>query len=762
MLRPGIIGAVLAACLFAAATGAGAQSFKAFVVKDIRVDGLQRTEPGTVFSYLPVKVGETMNEDKAQQAVRALFATGFFQDVRLEVENEVLVVIVQERPAIAQIDFTGLREFEPDNIRKALRELGLADGRIFDRSLLDTAEQEIKRQYLSRGLYAAQVQVTVTPLERNRVGISFAVTEGEVAKIRGINIVGAQAFDEDDLVDLFVLRTPGLLTWYTKHDRYSREKLAADLETLRSHYQNRGYIDFTIESTQVSITPDRQDIYITVNVIEGEKYTVSEVELSGQMLVPKEELEKLVQLKAGDVFSREKLAASTKAISERLGNDGYAFANANAVPNFDKEKRSVAFNIVIDPGRRVYVRRINVAGNSKTRDEVVRREMRQLEGAFYDSSKIQLSKRRIDRTQYFSEVGVETQPVEGTADQVDVLYTVKEKPTGALLLGAGFSTVEKFVVSTSIQQTNAFGTGKFLAAAINSGSVNKVYSLSYLDPYFTIDGVSQGFDLYRRKTNAANLAVGPYTTDAVGGGVKFGYPISEKVSVNFGLNGETVKLNTFDNSPPAYLNFVNTFGNNYRYGAFTTGLALDTRDSLIRPTSGVLSRAGSEFASGDLQYYRLSYLQQYFYPLSRNYTLFLRGDLGWAGGLAGKPLPFFKNYYAGGADSVRGYNSFSLGPRDVNGNVVGGNRKVVGTAEFQFPMPGATKEQALRLAWFVDAGQVYGQGQPIDLGLLRYSTGLGLSWASPFGPLRLSWGQPLHRREGDNIQRLQFTFGSVF
>jgi outer membrane protein insertion porin family len=762
MLRPGIIGAVLAACLLAAAAGASAQSFKPFTVKDIRAEGLQRTEPGTVFSYLPVKVGETMNEEKAQQAVRALFATGFFQDVRLEVENEVLVVIVQERPAIAQIDFTGLREFEPDAIRKALRELGLADGRIFDRSLLDTAEQEIKRQYLSRGLYAAEVQVTVTPLERNRVGISIAVTEGELAKIRGINIVGAQAFDEDDLIDLFVLRTPGWLTWYTKADRYSREKLAADLEALRAHYQNRGYIDFSIESTQVSITPDRKDIYITVNIIEGEKYTVSDVELSGQLLVPKEDLRKLVQLKPGDVFSREKLAASTKAISERLGNDGYAFANANAVPNFDKEKRTVAFNIVIDPGRRVYVRRISVAGNSKTRDEVVRREMRQLEGAFYDASKIQLSKRRIDRTQYFSEVGVETEPVEGTPDQVDVTYTVKEKPTGALLLGVGFSSVEKLVLSTSIQQTNAFGSGKFLSAAINSGSVNKVYSLSYVDPYFTVDGVSQGFDLYRRKTDASRLSVGAYSTDALGGGVKFGYPLSEKMSVSFGLNAETVKLQTFDNSPQQYIDFVNTFGSNYQYGAFTAGWALDTRDSLIRPREGGLSRVSSEFASGDLQYYRLGYLQQWFYPLSRDYTLFLRGDLGYSGGLAGKPLPFFKNYYAGGADSVRGYNAFSLGPRDATGATVGGNRKVVGTAELQFPMPGATKEQALRLAWFVDGGQVYRQGEPIDLAQLRYSTGLGLNWSSPFGPLRLSWGIPLNAKVGDNIQRLQFSFGSAF
>jgi outer membrane protein insertion porin family len=318
------------------------------------------------------------------------------------------------------------------------------------------------------------------------------------------------------------------------------------------------------------------------------------------------------------------------------------------------------------------------------------------------------------------------------------------------------------VLSTSIQQSNAFGSGKFLSASINTGSVNKVYSLSYLDPYFTVDGVSQGFDAYRRKTDASGLSVGPYSTDALGGGVKFGYPISERISVNFGLNGETVKLKTFDTSPQQYIDFVNTFGSTYQYGALTAGWALDSRDSLIRPTDGALSRISSEFAFGDLQYYRLGYLQQYFYPLTRDYTLFLRADLGYAGGFAGKPLPFFKNYYAGGADSVRGYDAFSLGPRDANGAVVGGNRRIVGTAEFQFPMPGAAKDNALRLAWFVDGGQAYGQGQKLDLGELRYSTGIGLSWASPFGPLRLSYGYALNRKPGDNTQPLQFTFGSVF
>ena len=752
------IAAVLAAFLLVGA--AAAQSFRPFVVKDIRVEGLQRTEPGTVFSYLPVKVGETMNSEKAQAALRALYATGFFQDVRLEAENDVLVVFVRERPAIAQIDFSGMKEFEPDTVRKVLRELGLSEGRIFDRSVLDTAEQELKRQYLSKGLYAAGVQTTVTPLERNRVGISIAVEEGEVAKIRGINIVGAQAFRERELLGQVVLRTPGWLTWYTKHDRYSRERLAADLEALRSFYQNRGYLDFQIESTQVSITPDRRDIYITVNILEGEKYTVSKVELGGQMLLPREELEKLVQLKPGDVFSREKLAASTKAIAERLGNEGYAFANANAIPELDKEKRSVAFNIVIDPGRRVYVRRIDVAGNTKTRDEVVRREMRQLEGAYYDASKIQLSRRRIDRTQYFSDVTVETHPVEGNPDQVDVVYNVKERATGALLLGVGFSSIENIALSASLTQSNIFGTGKFLSFNINSGSVNTVYALSYLNPYFTVDGVSQGFDLYHRKTDASSLAVGPYRTSAVGGGVKFGYPVSEISSVDFGLNLESVELETFVNSPLSYINFVQSFGNQYSYGSLHGGFSRDTRDSLIVTTSGALMRTTGEVSSGDLQYYRLGYQHHWYYPLTRNLTLLLGGEVGYADGYGGRPLPFFKNYFGGGPGSVRGYRSLSLGERDVLGNAIGGNRKLTGSAEVLFPMPGAAQDRSIRLAAFVDGGQVYTNN--FDLGELRYSTGLALFWSSPFGPLRLSWAQPLNSKPGDSIQRLQFTFGTGF
>jgi len=752
----------LCGALIVAVAPAQAQTFRPFTVKDIRVEGLQRTEAGTVFGYLPVKVGETLTEEKAQQAIRALFATGFFKDVRLEADNGVLVVTVEERPAIAQIDFSGIKEFTNDVMRKILRDSGLADGRIFDRAILENAEQELKRQYLARGFYAAEVQTTVTPLERNRVGLVFTVVEGDIARIRGVNLVGAQAFREEELLKLFVLRTPGWLTWYTKHDQYSRQKLSADLESLRSHYQNRGYLDFNIDSTQVSISADKKDIHITVNITEGEKYTVSEVQLAGTFLVPKEELEKLVTLKPGAVFSRERLTESTKAINDRLGNEGYAFANANAAPRIDKDKREVAFTIMVDPGRRVYVRRINIAGNTKTRDEVIRREMRQLEGAYYDNSRIQQSRRRIDRTQYFDEVTVETQPVPDSADQVDVNYTIKEKPTGAILFGAGFSSVDKFVVQSSISQTNVFGSGKTLGAQVNSGKVNKVYSLSYTNPFFTVDGVSQGFDLYKRDIDAHTLSVGAYKTKTTGGGVRFGYPITDFDTIAFGLSGENVKLETFANSPFQYINFVQQFGNKYTYGSGNIGWTRDKLDSGLNPTTGTLTRAGIETGAGDLDYYRLTFQHQWYKPLTQTFTLQLGGDLGWADGYGGKPLPFFKNFYAGGPGSVRGYRPFSLGPQDAAFNVLGGAKKIVGNAEIRFPIPGAEQEKSLRLGLFLDAGQVYGTGAKVDLGDLRYSTGIALSWNSPFGPLKLSFGQPLNKKPQDRPQRLQFTFGTGF
>jgi outer membrane protein insertion porin family len=754
--------AALVLWLLCGAWCVAAQAFQPFVVKDIRVEGLQRIEAGTVFSYLPVKVGETMTDEKAQQALRTLYATGFFKDVRLDEQNDVLVVIVEERPAIAQVDFSGNKEFDSKALGRVMDEIGLAPGRIFDRSVLSNAEQELKRQYLARGYYAAQVQTTVTPLERNRVAINFTINEGQIAKIRAINIVGNHTFKEKDLLDLLTLRPPGWLTWYTKDDQYSKQKLAGDLETLRSYYLNRGYLDFRIDSTQVSITPDKRDIYITINITEGDKYTVSHIGLAGRLLLPEKELEKLVTLKPGDVFSREKLTESTKAITDRLGNDGYAFANANAIPQVDKEKHTVAFTIMIDPGRRVYVRRINISGNTKTRDEVIRREMRQLEGAYYDAAKIQLSRKRIDRTQYFKSVTVNTVPVTGSQDEVDVDFSVDEKPTGSLLLGAGYSTVDKVIVQGSITQSNVFGSGKYISAQVSSGSVNRTYSLSYLNPYYTVDGVSQGFDIYKRKVDASSLATGAYTTDEEGGGVKFGYPLSEQDSVNFGLSGENEKLGVFPNSPETYINFANQFGTNFTYGTVTAGWARDTRNSAILTTSGAHTTVGSEVDAGGIDMYKVSFGTRWWHPLTATYTFDAHANLGYAHGYGGDPVPFFKNFYAGGPDSVRGYKAYSLGPKDSQGDVLGGTREIVGGVEVLFPVPGAAKDNTLRMSTFIDSGQVFGSGQSVSFSALRYSLGVGLFWSSPFGPLQLSIAEPLNSKPGDDIQRLQFTFGYGF
>lgn len=737
-----------------------AAAIETFVIKDIRVEGIQRIEAGTIFSYLPVKVGETMTTDKATQTIRALFATGFFKDVSLEVEDGVLVVVVQERPSIAQIDFVGMREFEKEAVLKALRQVGLAEGRIFDRALLDRAEQELKAQYLSRGLYAVNVSTTITPLERNRAAINFTIEEGEVAKIRQITFIGNKAFSDKVLRDLFVLRTPGLMTWFSKHDQYSREKLAADLESLRSHYLDQGFLEFRIDSTQVSISPDKKDIYITISVTEGEKYTVSGFKFGGEVLVPEEELRSLVKIAPGETFSRARLTESTKLITDRLGNDGYAFANVNAVPELDKDKRQVEFIFFIDPGRRVYVRRINVSGNVRTRDEVIRREMRQFESGWYSAEKISLSRKRIDRLGYFTEVNVETPAVPGTTDQVDVNIAVVEKPTGQILAGAGFSN-EGLILSGSIAQTNIFGSGKHVSAQINSSKINTVYALSYTDPYFTVDGVSQGFDVYLREVEPSNLGLGFYTFKTVGGMMRFGVPVTENDTIQYGLGYEDTKITTVPESPLLVKDYVATFGSANTAVLGTVGWIRDGRDSLIYPTKGSLHRATAEagLPGGTLKYYKTSYQYQRYFPVSRDYTLFINGELGYGDGYGGKPLPFFRNFYAGGVSSVRGYRSSTIGPKDENGDPRGGSRRLVGNAELLFPFPGLEKDRSVRVGAFVDAGMV---ADTYDFNQFRYSAGLSVLWVSPLGPLKISVAQPFGDKPSDRIQRFQFTFGATF
>lgn len=744
-----------------------AMAFQPFVVKDIRVEGIQRTEAGTVFSYLPVKVGDTLNDDKAAQAIKSLFATGFFRDVRIEVEKDVMVVVLQERPAISSLNFVGMKEFEKDAIVKALREVGIATGRIFDRSLLDKAEQELKRQYLSRGKYAAEITTTVTPLERNRVGINFNIVEGEAAKIRQINIVGAKAFKEKELLGLFELTTPGWMTWYSKNDQYSRQKLSADLEKLKSFYLDRGYLEFNVDSTQVSISPDKQDVFITLNVTEGARYRVSSVKLAGDLTLPEADFRKLIQVRPGDVFSRERLNESTKAISDRLGTEGYAFANVNAAPEINREQNLVDFTIFVDPGKRVYVRRINVTGNTKTRDEVVRREIRQMESAWYDADKVTASKERIDRLGFFSDVSVETPPVQGTSDQLDVNVNVTEKPTGNLMLGVGTSSTDKVILSGSIAQNNFMGSGNNVSIQVNSASSGRTYALSYTNPYFTPDGVSQGFDIYHRTTDTSTLSTtGRYKSVATGGGIRFGFPINEYQSWSVGIAADTTTIELFEDSPDYYYDFKENFGLTNVSFPLTLGWVSDSKNSFFFPSKGTYQRAGLEVGlpGGDLTYYRANYQLQHFIPLTKQFTLLLGGDIGYASGYGGKGLPFFKNYFAGGVSSVRGYKGNSLGASsntiDDDGNRIGGNRKLVANAEVLWAMPGF--EKSARLGVFFDAGQIYASGDKFSLADLRYSTGLSAAWMSPIGPLKFSIGRPLNKKDGDETEAFQFQLGTTF
>ncbi|MEP7182434.1 MAG: outer membrane protein assembly factor BamA [Betaproteobacteria bacterium] len=752
----------LVTALFASAAAPAAWAFEPFVVKDIRVEGAQRTEAGTVFSYLPIKVGDRIDDAKAAQAVKALFATGFFRDVRLEVQDNVLLVVILERPTISRVDMTGNKEFDTETLKKALKDIGLAEARIFDRSALDRAEQEMKRQYITRGKYAAKVTTTVTPQERNRVAINFTVEEGESAKIARINVVGAIAFPEKTLLDEMTLTTPGWTTWYTKNDQYSKQKLQADLEKVRSFYQNRGYLEFNVDSTQVSITPDKEDIFITVNITEGPQFTVSEVRLAGELMAPEAELMKLVQLRPGQVYSRDRLQATVKQISDRIGAEGYAFANVNAIPEVDKEKRTASFTVFIDAGRRVYVRKINISGNVRTRDEVIRREMRQLESAWYDGARIERSKVRIKRLGYFDDVNIETPPVAGTTDQADVDVTVVERATGSLNAGVGYSTADKLVLTASISQQNIFGSGNALTAALNTSKTSQLYTLSFTEPYWTVDGVSRTLELYQRNVDPTGLAVSQYSSRTFGAAAAFGVPITETDAINFGFRVEHTSLGLFQNSPPAYIAFVNEFGSVTNTYIVSAGWSRDTRDDILYPTKGRLQSLLLEVGLpvGDLAYYKVNYLNQWFVPVYSDWVLMLRGDLGYGDGVGGKPLPFFRAYYAGGAGSVRGYETSSLGPQDIYGNVTGGKRKIVGNAELFYPV--LKGDKSVRASAFFDVGQIYLNGTQPDYESFRYSAGVGLAWNSPVGPLKFSYAYPIKTEPRDRIQRFQFQVGTVF
>ena len=754
----------LLSALLAAFFSAAALAIQPFVIKDIRVEGAQRTEAGTVFSYLPVKVGENMDDDKAAAAIKALYATGFYSDVRLEVENDVLIVFLVERPAISQIDINGSKEFTKDNLKDGLKTAGISEAKIFDRSVLDRAEKEIKRQYTSRGFYSAKVTTTVTPIERNRISLTFTIEEGEVSKIVDINIIGATAFSESTLKKEFELTTGGWFSWFTKDDQYSKQKLSGDLEKLKSYYLNRGYLEFNIESTQVSITPDKEKIYITVNISEGPVYKITDIKFQGELKITEAEMRALLLFKPGETFSRQKIVDSVKRISDRLGNDGYSFANINPVPDADRVNKTASFTMFVDPGRRVHIRRINVQGNSRTRDEVVRREMRQLESAWYSNEKIARSKERLERTSFFEDISIETPSVPGTNDQVDLNVTVKERNTGSLQFGVGYSSAEKLTISASVSQANIFGSGNQLSFRVNNGQISKAYEVSYLNPYWTVDGIARGFDVYRRDLNTASLTTGEYKSTSTGVGVRFGVPVTEYDGINFGLGFERTVLGLDAISPQRYIDYVNTFGSKSDTIRGSFGFSRDTRDSIYFPRNGYLLEAGAEagLPGGDVKFYRLQTKAQYLRPIWGPIVLNLNAEFGYANGYGGKPLPFFKNFYAGGVDSVRGFEQSSLGPRDTNGDFIGGNRRIVGNIELLFPMPGVKGDKSVRLSTFVDFGNVFSANEKIRLGDLRSSVGFAVSWFSPVGPLKFSLAKPIRQKADDKVERFQFLLGRVF
>lgn len=771
-MKSNTLSRLLLLCLLISSAAKGDEEF---VVEDIKVKGLQRISAGTVYNYLPINVGERFSLDNVGPAIKALFKTGFFKDISLEKDGSTLVVNVVERPFIAKIVFEGNKDLSKDDLTKALKKIGLSEGNVFDRQVLDKVEQELSRQYLSHGKYGLKIKTEVSDLTRNRVGIHIKISEGRVTKIKEINIVGNNAFDDKTLLKTFELSTSNLLSFYSKDDQYSKQKLSADLETLRSYYLDRGYINFNIESTQVAITPDKKDIYVTVNVKEGDVYKLDKVKLAGNLVVKPEELIKLFKVGPGEIFSRKSATETSKAISDRLGDDGYAFANVNMVPEINEANKTVAMTFFVDPAKRVYVRRINMKGNSKTRDEVLRREMRQMEGSWASSSKIERSKTRLERLGYFESVNVETPPVVGTADQIDVDYSVVEKPSGNLMAGVGFSQVQGIVLNANISQDNVFGSGKRINLAFNNSSYSTNYQLGFYNPYFTVDGVSQGYNLGYTKRNAGQINIANYSTNVMNAGINFGIPLNEFDQLRFDFDAKNTELKTNDYSSTEINEFVKTEGDTFLTFAPAVSWTHDTLNRAIFPSKGGQQRlsALATVPGSDLEYYKVSYKHQIYLPIAKDLTFRLHGEAAYGDGYdKTSTLPFFENYFGGGTGSVRGYKNNTLGPRDSNGYPFGGSSKIIGNAELFFPVPFLSETKSVRLGTFFDAGNV---SDGLNVDNMKYSAGLSGEWLSPFGALSVSAALPLNDGSytyvdnnnqtvtgKDQKQMFQFNFGQNF
>jgi len=777
---------------------------ESFTVSDIRVNGLQRVSAGSVFAALPLNVGEQIDDRRLVEATRSLFKTGFFQDIQLSRDGNVLIVNVVERPSISSIEIEGNKAITTEDLMKGLKQSGLSEGEIFQRATLEGVRNELQRQYVAQGRYSAEIETEVVPQPRNRVALKININEGTVAAIAHVNVVGNTVFSEEDLTDLFELKTTNWLSFFKNDDKYSREKLSGDLERLRSYYLDRGYIHMDIASTQVSITPDKKHVYITVNVNEGEKYTVSDVKLSGDLKVPEDEVKKLLLVKKGQVFSRKVMTTTSDLITRRLGNEGYTFANVNGVPEPNDENKTVSITYVVDPGKRAYVNRINFRGNTKTEDEVLRREMRQMEGGWASTYLIDQSKQRLERLGYFKEVNVETPAVPGTDDQVDVNYSVEEQPSGSITASVGFAQSAGLILGGSISQNNFLGTGNKVSIGLTKSDYQTRYNFGFVDPYWTVDGVSLGYNAFYRKTDYDQLDVdvSSYSVNSLGAGVSIGYPISETSRLTYGLTVQRDDIDTGAYTVDEIFDFIEKEGDSFTNFKASIGWSESTLNK------GVLANRGhsqslvleTTIPGSDLSFYKLDYRGQIFAPLTETYTMRFHTELGYGGAYGDTDrLPFYENYYAGGFNSVRGFKDSTLGPRstpskarnpngsemasggpDSNGRYTdpdqdpqafGGNILITGGAELLFPLPFVKDQRQLRTVLFYDIGNVFDTDCPISTtqgcdGVkfqdMAMSAGVGLTWITALGPLSFSLATPIKKPDNAETQIFQFSLGQTF
>jgi len=762
--------------------GAMAQNAQAFPVADIRLEGLQRVAPGIVFRNFPVNTGDDIGAEELAGAIRKLFASGYFDDIQVARDGDALVLQLHERPAISKIRIDGNDVIEDEDLLKGLKESGLQEGDVFKRATLEKIRTDLVRVYAAQGRYGAEISTEVEQVGGNRVALNINVNEGKVATIAHVNITGNTVFDNDTLIDLFTLRESNFWSFYKKDDVYARQKLAADLERLTSKYMDAGYINFAVESAQVSITPDRKHIYITVNITEGEQYHVSDVNLAGNMVVPEVELAQLIKIENGQLFSRRAMTDGREAVVRRLGEDGYMFANVTPIPEVNDSDRTVSIRYLIDPGKRTYVRRINIKGNTRTSDLVIRQRMQQMEGAIASTTDIDRSKLKLDRTGFFKTVAVNTVPVPGTDDQVDLEYSVEEQQSGSFGASVGFSQDSGIILNLSVTQDNFLGSGNKVSFAVTNTDSTTEYSFSHLNPYYTVDGVSRGYNLYYRSRDFDEDDVSSYTTDEVGAGLNFGYPIDDNQRLNFGANVEMVSVNTATQTPQEIIDFVANEGNDYLNFIAKASWNDNTLNKGLFPTEGYSQGLSFELSvpGSDLSYYRTNYNMKYYYPISEDHdwVMSFRGRMGYAGDLGGNEYPFYKNFFAGGLRSVRGFKANTLGPKDTpqagsseSPDAFGGNVLLAGSAEIIFPMPFIEDQSSWRTLLFVDAGNVFDTSCPsssvncqegIEFDEIRYSAGFGLSWITPIGPLSIAIGTPLNDKSGDDTEVFQFALGQTF